>query len=142
MPSATHSDTTNFPNASLSLQITAQATASHADDVLVILLDTDGLSALPATLSATTQQAIQASASRAGFTAKLGETLPLYSADQDVFEQVLIVGAGTLNQLTAGQAQKLAASIIKAIAEALYEDTNKVIVDGQEYELTQEKTLN
>ena len=37
---------------------------------------------------------------------------------------------------------ELTACIIKSIAEALYEDTNKVIVDGQEYELTQEKTLN
>lgn len=117
MPAAIHSNIANIPNASLKLQITQQAVASHPDDVLVILLDTDALSGLPTTLSPTTQQAIQTSASRAGFTAKLGETLPLYQADQDGFEQVLIVGAGTLNQLTAGQAQKLAASIIKAIAE-------------------------
>ena len=117
MPSAPHSDFATLPNASLNIQLTHQAIASHPYDVLVILLDTDALTDLPSTLSATTQQVIQASASRAGFSAKLGETLPLYQTEQDGFEQVLIVGAGTLNQLTAGQAQKIAASIIKAVAD-------------------------
>jgi leucyl aminopeptidase len=116
MPSATHSETSPLLSSALSILTSAQVTAS-SEDVLVILLDTDALSGLPTTLSASAQQAIQASASRAGFSAKLGETLPLYQAEQDGFEQILIVGAGTINELTAGQAQKLAASIIKVLAE-------------------------
>jgi leucyl aminopeptidase len=117
MASKTHSDTATLSSASLSLHIEHRAIAAHTDDVLVILLDTEALANLPSTLSASTQSAIKMSASRAGFTAKLGETLPLYQAAQDGFEQVLVVGAGTLSQLTAGQSQKLAASIIKALAE-------------------------
>ncbi|AXI01592.1 leucyl aminopeptidase [Aquirhabdus parva] len=116
MPSATHTQDSPLLSSALSLLTTAQVTAS-SEDVLVILLDSDALSGLPTTLSASAQQAIQASASRAGFSAKLGETLPLYQAEQDGFEQILIVGAGTINELNAGQAQKLAASIIKALAE-------------------------
>lgn len=117
MASKTHSDTATLSSASLSLQIKHRAIASQPDDVLVILLDTDDLANLPDTLPPSTQSAIQTSATRAGFSAKLGETLPLYQVEQDGFEQVLVVGAGTLAQLTAGQAQKLAAGIIKALAE-------------------------
>jgi leucyl aminopeptidase len=118
MASKTHSDTATLSSASLSLQIKHRATVVNPDDVLVILLDTNALANLPAAqLSPSTQFAIHTSASRAGFTAKLGETLPLYQASQDGFDQLLIVGAGTLSELTAGQSQKLAASIIKALSE-------------------------
>ncbi len=117
MPSAPHTETAPLLNAALSLQITPLTVPMNPDDVLVVLLDSDAMMGLPTVLSPSTQASIQASANRTGFTAKLGETLPLYQAEQDGFTQVLIVGAGSLNQLNVGQAQKLAASIIKSLAE-------------------------
>jgi leucyl aminopeptidase len=128
MASKTPSDFATHLNASLSLSVKPQATPTHADDTLVFLLDVDALTNLPTTLAQSTQSAITSSASRAGFTAKLGETLPLYQTAQDGFEQILIVGAGTLSQLSTGQAQKLAASIIKTLSER---NTHAaIVIDG------------
>jgi len=102
--------------AALSIDIQSHAVAQHANNILVVLVDQE-LAHLPASWSEDVVQPIRQLAERSGFGGKLGETLPLYQTALEGFEQLLLVGAGNISELNAGQSQKLAAAIIKALAE-------------------------
>ncbi len=90
--------------------------SANAHDVLVLIVDSNHLSATHPELPTHLQAQLSTQIERAGFSGKLGETLPIYQLDDAAFEQVLLVGAGQLVQLTGGQAQTLATSIHKALA--------------------------
>lgn len=103
---------------SLLMKITLQrelSSSGNAQDILVFMVDSATLTATHPDLSAELQQHINVHIERAGFTAKLGETLPIYQLQYAGFEQVLLVGAGNLADLTGGQAQTLATTTHKAL---------------------------
>lgn len=90
--------------------------AQSAKDVLVLILDQTALADTDNQLPDDLQQLLATHIDRAKFKAKLGETLPIYQVNDANFEQVLLVGAGDIANLSAGQAQTLATSIYKALS--------------------------
>jgi len=86
---------------SLLMKITLQrelSSSGNPQDILVFMVDSTTLTATHPDLSAELQQHINVHIERAGFTGKLGETLPIYQLQYAGFEQALLVGAG--NQCT------------------------------------------
>jgi leucyl aminopeptidase len=104
-------DTT--PNSALNATLD---TTSNGSATLVLILDQEARLSAQDQLPADVQQQLSTQIERAQFKAKLGETLPVYQLSNADFSQVLLVGAGELEKMTAGQAQTLASSIYKALA--------------------------
>lgn len=92
------------------------ASTINPNATLVLILDQDALVPAHAQLPPDVQQQLATQIERAQFKAKLGETLPVYQLNNADFSQVLLAGAGELEKMTAGQAQTLAGSIYKALA--------------------------
>jgi leucyl aminopeptidase len=112
----------------MKIQLAQTLVALSAQDVRVVLIDSDHLSALPSDLSSAAQQAIQTAMDRAGFIGKLAETLPIYQLPDAPDQQLLLVGAGKLTELKTGQAQTLASTIYKALSARVSQAT--IEVDG------------
>lgn len=99
------------------LLLTSDTSASNQSSAtLVLILDQQALVQAHDELPSEVQQQLTTQIERAQFKAKLGETLPIYQLNHADFSQVLLVGAGELEKMTAGQAQTLANSIYKALA--------------------------
>lgn len=90
--------------------------AQSAKDVLVLILDQNALADTNNQLPEDLQQLLATHIDRAKFKGKLGETLPIYQVSDANFEQVLLVGAGDILNLSSGQAQTLASAIYKALS--------------------------
>ena len=90
--------------------------AQGAGDVLVLILDQNALADTNNQLPEDLQQLLSTHIERAKFKAKLGETLPVYQVADANFQQVLLVGAGDIANLSSGQAQTLAGAIYKALS--------------------------
>lgn len=92
------------------------STSQHNDDVLVLILDQNALVQAHDQLPASIQEQLSTQINRAQFKAKLGDTLAIYQLDGADFNQVLLVGAGELDKLSANQSQTLANTIYKALS--------------------------
>jgi leucyl aminopeptidase len=90
--------------------------AQDERDILVLILDQTALGETNTDLPVALQQTLKTHIERAQFKAKLGETLPIYQIEEANFDQVLLVGAGDIGKLNAGQAQTLAGAIYKALS--------------------------
>ncbi len=106
----------NLQNKLLPTSDTTAASTANSNATLVLILDQETLVQSHDQLPSDVQQQLSTQIERAQFKAKLGETLPVYQLNNADFSQVLLVGAGELEKMTAGQAQTLANSIYKALA--------------------------
>ncbi|XID74839.1 leucyl aminopeptidase [Alkanindiges sp. WGS2144] len=90
--------------------------SQDSSDVLVLILDQNALTQAHDYLPASIQEQLNTNIARAQFKAKLGDSLPIYQLQGADFNQVLLVGAGELDKLNAGQSQTLANTIYKALS--------------------------